>query len=157
MEKNDISRPISTILDGSNYITWTYQMTSFFIGRKLWHIVTGDITKPIKHTSTKKNISKDTTEDEKDDDTDSSDVTIQETSAKDEKYIEKLKDWDSKNHQSLGWVTPLFQLFILNSMHLILQKILEIFCPHIFSVLGLLIIIKCILDLLVSTRREENL
>ena len=48
MEKSEIARPISMILDGSNYITWTNQIKSFLIGRKLWRIVSGDITKPTK-------------------------------------------------------------------------------------------------------------
>ena len=55
MEKNDIARPISTILDGTNYITWALQMSSFLIGRKLWRIVTGDNSKLIKRTPLVKN------------------------------------------------------------------------------------------------------
>lgn len=58
MEKNDVAHPISTILDGTNYITWAHQKRSFFTGRKLWYIVTGDITKPFKTTSPMMNISK---------------------------------------------------------------------------------------------------
>ena len=48
MEKPDISQPITTVLSGSNYNIWIQGMKSFLIGRKLWHIVTGDITKPTK-------------------------------------------------------------------------------------------------------------
>ncbi|KAK9100395.1 hypothetical protein Scep_023825 [Stephania cephalantha] len=45
-EKDAVSRPISTILDGSNYPLWSQQIKSFLIGHKLWRIVTGDIVKP---------------------------------------------------------------------------------------------------------------
>jgi hypothetical protein len=48
MEKLDISQPITTILFGSNYNIWIQGMKSFLIGRKLWRIVTRDITKPTK-------------------------------------------------------------------------------------------------------------
>ena len=96
MEKHEVARPISTILDGTNYITWAHQMRSFLIGRKLWRIVTGDITKPVKPTPPM-----DTTENI---DTDPSDVTVQETTAETDKYIERLEDWDSKNHQIITWL-----------------------------------------------------
>ncbi|KAL4028792.1 hypothetical protein IC575_012003 [Cucumis melo] len=79
MEKNDVARPISTILDGTNYIIWAHQMRSFLIGRKLWRIVMGDITKPVK-------------------------PIVHETSAEDIQYIERLEDWDSKNHQIITWL-----------------------------------------------------
>ena len=95
MEKNDVARPISTILDETKYIIWAHQMRSFLIGRKLWCIVTGDATKPVKPTPLVKNI-KDTTEN---DDTDTFDVTTE-----DDKYIEKLEDWDNKNHQIITWL-----------------------------------------------------
>ncbi|CAK9325833.1 unnamed protein product [Citrullus colocynthis] len=32
MEKHDVLRPITTVLDGTNYITWAHQMRSFLIG-----------------------------------------------------------------------------------------------------------------------------
>ncbi|KAA0047306.1 Retrovirus-related Pol polyprotein from transposon TNT 1-94 [Cucumis melo var. makuwa] len=76
MEKSEIARPISTILDGSNYITWANQMKSFLIGQKLWRIVTGDIAKPTKQ--------------DKEDDG---------------KFIERLEEWDSKNHQIITWLS----------------------------------------------------
>ncbi|KAL0559260.1 hypothetical protein IC582_003857 [Cucumis melo] len=76
MEKSEIARLISTILDGSNYITWANQMKSFLIGRKLWRIVTGDITKPTKQ--------------DKEDDS---------------KFIERLEEWDNKNHQIITWLS----------------------------------------------------
>ncbi|KAA0062628.1 Copia protein [Cucumis melo var. makuwa] len=76
MEKSEIARPISTILDGSNYITWENQMKSFLISWKLWRIVTGDITKPTKQHK-------------KDD----------------SKFIERLKEWDNKNHQIITWLS----------------------------------------------------
>ena len=49
-------------------------MRSFLIGRKLWRIITGDITKPTR-----------------------------ETSETDAKFAERLEDWDSKNHQIITW------------------------------------------------------
>ncbi|KAA0057482.1 putative mitochondrial protein [Cucumis melo var. makuwa] len=76
MEKSEIARPISTILDGSNYITWANQMKSFLIGRKLWRIVTGDIAKLTKQ--------------DKEDDG---------------KFIERLEEWDNKNHQIITWLS----------------------------------------------------
>ncbi|TYK10332.1 Retrovirus-related Pol polyprotein from transposon TNT 1-94 [Cucumis melo var. makuwa] len=76
MEKSEIARLISTILDDSNYITYTNQMKSFLIGRKLWRIVTGDITKPTKQ--------------DKEDDN---------------KFIERLEEWDNKNHQIITWLS----------------------------------------------------
>ncbi|KAK9157347.1 hypothetical protein Scep_003921 [Stephania cephalantha] len=45
-EKDEVSRPISTILDDSNYLLWSQHIKSFLIGRKLWRIVTRDIVKP---------------------------------------------------------------------------------------------------------------
>ncbi|KAL0549030.1 hypothetical protein IC582_013510 [Cucumis melo] len=95
MQKNNVARLISTILDGTNYITWAHLMRSFLIGRKLWRIVTGDITKPIKPTTPMKNI---------DNTANTSDVLIHETTAEDIKYIERLEDWDSKNHQIITWL-----------------------------------------------------
>lgn len=74
MEKPEISTPITTILTGSNYNVWVQGMKSFLIGRKLWRIVTGDITKPTKEK--------------------------EETAAK---FADRLEDWDSKNHQIITW------------------------------------------------------
>ncbi|GKU96661.1 hypothetical protein SLEP1_g9872 [Rubroshorea leprosula] len=57
MEKFDISQPISTILNGSNYILWAQSMRSFLKGRKLWQYITGDITLPQRVTDeTNKNL-----------------------------------------------------------------------------------------------------
>uniref|UniRef100_A0A9I9EFS5 DUF4219 domain-containing protein n=1 Tax=Cucumis melo TaxID=3656 RepID=A0A9I9EFS5_CUCME len=95
MEKNDVTRPINTILDGTNYITWAHQMRSFLIGRKLWRIVTGDITKPIKPTPPMKNTGNTVN---------TSDVLIHETTTEDIKYIKRFEDWDIKNHQMITWL-----------------------------------------------------
>ena len=70
MDKSEISRPIGTILDGSNYIFWSQRMKSFLIGRKFWRIVIDDIVKPVCNTD-----------------------------ENDTKYVERLEDWNSKNHQ----------------------------------------------------------
>ncbi|KAG6529366.1 hypothetical protein ZIOFF_011564 [Zingiber officinale] len=74
MDKSEISRPIVTILNGSNYTLWSQRIKSFLIGRKLWRIITGDIVKPIR-----------------------------EINESDTKYAERLEDWDSKNHQIITW------------------------------------------------------
>ena len=44
------SHPITTILDGPNYVIWAQAMSSYLKSQKLWRVVTGDITapKPIK-------------------------------------------------------------------------------------------------------------
>ena len=52
-------------------------MKFFLIRRKLWRIVTGDITKPTKQDKDKE---------------------------EDSKFIERLEDWDSKNHQIITWL-----------------------------------------------------
>jgi len=39
--------PLQTVLSGSNYNLWVQEMKSFLIGRKLWRIITEDITQPI--------------------------------------------------------------------------------------------------------------
>ncbi|GKV15773.1 hypothetical protein SLEP1_g26525 [Rubroshorea leprosula] len=60
-------------------------MRSFLKGRKLWRYITGDITLPQKVT----------------DETD-------------KKYIDRLEDWDSKNHQIITW----FRNTSIPSIHL---------------------------------------
>lgn len=45
MEKNDVSKPITTTLIGSNYNLKVLSMTSFLIGWKLLHVINGDIFK----------------------------------------------------------------------------------------------------------------
>ncbi|GMP53926.1 hypothetical protein CsSME_00019240 [Camellia sinensis var. sinensis] len=50
-------------------------MSSFLKGRKLWHIITGDVTKPVKETA--------------------------ESTAT---YADRLEDWDSKNYQIITWL-----------------------------------------------------
>ncbi|KAJ1394467.1 hypothetical protein SESBI_34169 [Sesbania bispinosa] len=74
MEKSDVTKPITTTLNGSNYNFWVPGMKSFLIGRKFWRIVTRDIRKPTK--------AKDETN---------------------EKFVERLEEWDSKNHQIITW------------------------------------------------------
>ncbi|KAK9160474.1 hypothetical protein Syun_006815 [Stephania yunnanensis] len=75
MEKSDASQPISIILDGSNYTLWSQRIKSFLIRRKLWRIVTGDNPKPEKDAT--------------------------ETQAK---FLDRLDDWDSKNHHIITWI-----------------------------------------------------
>lgn len=61
--------PIQTIFNGWNYILWALKMSSIWRGRRLWHYVTDDI-----HESTEP-------ADEFED-----------------KFVEQLDGWDSKNH-----------------------------------------------------------
>lgn len=74
MDRFDAAQPIKTILDGTNYVPWSQEMSSFLKGHRLWCYVTGDISKPVQQ--------------------------IGETDAK---LAERLEDWDSKNHQILTW------------------------------------------------------
>ena len=100
---------------------------SFLIDQKLWLM---EISPDFSKTPPVKNINKETTEK---DNSDPPDVTIQETTVEDVKYIERFEDFDSKNHHLVG-----FQLFILNLMHLILQN-LGIFCAYVYIILDLLV------------------
>ncbi|WOH06591.1 hypothetical protein DCAR_0626019 [Daucus carota subsp. sativus] len=71
MEKEN-SSPIQTILNGSNYITWSQAMRSFLKGKRLWRYVNGDFTIPTK---------------EKDE--------------ADSKFKDRIEEWDVKNHQAI--------------------------------------------------------
>ncbi|GAV87875.1 UBN2_3 domain-containing protein, partial [Cephalotus follicularis] len=72
----DPAQPITIILDGPNYLRWSSTMTSFLKGRKLWRIVTGDKSAPVKRP----------------DETNDS-------------FADRLEDWDSANHRILTWFT----------------------------------------------------
>ena len=48
MDRSDSSHPISTVLDGSNYVLWAHAMSSFIKGNHLWRYVTGKISAPIR-------------------------------------------------------------------------------------------------------------
>jgi len=74
MDKLEVSMPIQTILNGSNYILWAQEMSSFLRGRKLWRYVTGNLREPSQAV-------------EEDDDT----------------FAGRLEEWESKNHQILTW------------------------------------------------------
>ena len=43
-----VSKLINVIFDGSNYDIWAQEMCSFLKGRILWHIIIGEIFKPIQ-------------------------------------------------------------------------------------------------------------
>ncbi|XP_028053745.1 uncharacterized protein LOC114258087 [Camellia sinensis] len=79
MDRPDASHPISVILDGSNYVLWAQAMSSFLKGKKLWRIITGDITQPVKDTA---------------------ETTI---SPGTPTYEDRLEEWDSKNYQIITW------------------------------------------------------
>ncbi|KAG5554787.1 hypothetical protein RHGRI_012369 [Rhododendron griersonianum] len=68
------AQPISITLDGTNYVLWAQAMSSFLKGKKLWRVITGDIIKPKK-----------------------------EAIESQDKYAERLEDWDRKNHQIITW------------------------------------------------------
>ncbi|KAK2974326.1 hypothetical protein RJ640_018033 [Escallonia rubra] len=74
MDHSDVSKPIQTILDGTNHILWAQSMSSFLKGCKYWRYITGDICKPTK---------------EKDED--------------DVKFVERHDEWVAKNHQIITW------------------------------------------------------
>ena len=57
-------------------------MKSFLIGRKLWWILTGDITKSIKGAT------------------------------EESKFVERLEDWDNKNHHIITWLNNTFIMAI---------------------------------------------
>ena len=46
MEKSDISRPISITLNGTNFLYWAQVMTSFLKSRRVWRIITREVTAP---------------------------------------------------------------------------------------------------------------
>ena len=74
MDRPDIAKPITVSSDGTNYVLWAQEMSSFLRGRKLWRYVTGDIVEPQK---------------KQDEDS--------------EKFKDRLEEWDCKNHQILTW------------------------------------------------------
>ncbi|CAH1450687.1 unnamed protein product [Lactuca virosa] len=41
------SRPIITVFSGTNYVSWSRQMTSYFQSKKLWRVVTGSLSRPV--------------------------------------------------------------------------------------------------------------
>ena len=85
MEKVDVANPIPVILNGPNYTHWVEAMRGFLKGRKLWRYVTGDIKCPIRNP----------------DETD-------------ETFVDRIEDWDSKNHQIITW----FRNTSTSSIHL---------------------------------------
>lgn len=75
MEKVDVLQPINSTLDGTKFVSWAQEMSSFLKGRRLWRYVIGDVTKPVQLK-------------------DEGIAT----------YIDRLVVWDSKNHQILNWI-----------------------------------------------------
>uniref|UniRef100_A0A2N9IIQ3 CCHC-type domain-containing protein n=1 Tax=Fagus sylvatica TaxID=28930 RepID=A0A2N9IIQ3_FAGSY len=74
MDKNELPKTVTTILNGHNYILWSQDMRSFLKGHRLWRYVTGEIQAPVR--------SKD---------------------EEDTKFADRLEDWDCKNHQIITW------------------------------------------------------
>ncbi|KAG5545529.1 hypothetical protein RHGRI_017883 [Rhododendron griersonianum] len=75
MDRSEASQPISVTLDGTNFVLWAQAMSSFLKGKKLWRVITGEVIKPTRGA------------------TESQD-----------KYGERLEEWDSKNHQIITWI-----------------------------------------------------
>lgn len=48
MDQLQAPLPIHIILNGSNYILWAQEISSFLRGRWLWRYITGDIREPTK-------------------------------------------------------------------------------------------------------------
>ena len=48
MDRTKVTRPISIILNGLNYIHWAQAMTSFLQARRVWRIVTGEVKAPVQ-------------------------------------------------------------------------------------------------------------
>uniref|UniRef100_A0A2N9J177 Uncharacterized protein n=1 Tax=Fagus sylvatica TaxID=28930 RepID=A0A2N9J177_FAGSY len=74
MDKSELPKTVTTILNGHNYLLWSQDMRSFLKGHRLWRYVTGEIQAPVRS---------------KDED--------------DTKFADRLKDWDCKNHQIITW------------------------------------------------------
>uniref|UniRef100_A0A2N9G7D2 Integrase catalytic domain-containing protein n=1 Tax=Fagus sylvatica TaxID=28930 RepID=A0A2N9G7D2_FAGSY len=74
MDKNELPKTVTTILNGHNYVLWSQDMRSFLKGHRLWRYVTGEIQVPVR--------SKD---------------------EEDTKFADCLEDWDCKNHQIITW------------------------------------------------------
>lgn len=74
MEKHDISQPIHIQLDKHNYKLCAQAMCNFLKRRHLSKYISGHITKPIK-VNDKTN----------------------------DKFVDRLKDWDNKNYQIITW------------------------------------------------------
>ena len=70
MDKAELPKTVTTVLNGHNYVMWSQDMRSFLKGHRLWRYVTGEIQALVR--------SKD-----KDD----------------MKFVDRLEDWDCKNHQ----------------------------------------------------------
>uniref|UniRef100_A0A2N9FKW5 CCHC-type domain-containing protein n=1 Tax=Fagus sylvatica TaxID=28930 RepID=A0A2N9FKW5_FAGSY len=74
MDKNELPKTVTTILNGHNYVLWSQDMRSFLKGHRLWRYVTGEIQAPVR--------SKD---------------------EEDTNFADRLEDWDCKNHQIITW------------------------------------------------------
>jgi hypothetical protein len=74
MDKTELPKNVTTVLNGHNYVMWSQDMRSFLKGHRLWRYVTGEIQAPVRS---------------KDED--------------DMKFTDRLEDWDCKNHQIITW------------------------------------------------------
>ena len=48
MDKAELPKTVTTILNGHNYVMWSQDMCSFFKGHRLWYYVTCEIQAPVR-------------------------------------------------------------------------------------------------------------
>lgn len=83
MEKFNVSQLIHLKLDGHNYVLWAQTMCNFIKGRRLWHYIIATIVQPVQ---------------KEDEDA--------------EKFVDRLQEWDNRNHQIITWFYNTSQLSI---------------------------------------------
>jgi hypothetical protein len=47
MDKAELPKIVTTVLNGHNYVMWSQDMRSFLKGHRLWRYITGEIQAPI--------------------------------------------------------------------------------------------------------------
>ena len=75
MDPKESIQSVRVILDGTNYVSWSNALSRFIKGRRLWRVITGVHTPPIK------------TEGEND-----------------ESFDDRLDEWEGKNYQIVTWL-----------------------------------------------------
>ena len=103
MDKTKLSKTVTTILNGHNYVLWSQNMHSVLIGHRLWRYIMGEIQPPVCA---------------KDED--------------DMKFSDRLEDWDCKNHRIITWfrysiVTSIHKQF---GRYDNVKNVLDLLCRH---------------------------
>ena len=75
MDKQESIQSVRVILDGTNYVSWSNALSGFIKGRRLWRVITGVHTIPIKREG--------------------EDV---------ESFDDRLDEWEGKNYQIITWL-----------------------------------------------------